>query len=164
MRGLGRQTLEPWKCTNYQTHCFSASTENTGKSTALREDAQDLYPYTKTNQPKTQVSHAMLEIPSDLFRMTTCRKYLLSKWDSSAGVVAGAHSKTKAGFTSRTMGGQSGKPEAVPPITGGSCPFFPYFKSLLLPAATHTAGFCTAWQSPTFPLSSIPPHMNTATV
>lgn len=52
---LGRQTLEPWKFTNYQTPHLSASTENTGekKITSLREDAQELHPsYHKPTKQK----------------------------------------------------------------------------------------------------------------
>lgn len=128
------------------------------KSTASREDAQHLYP-SHQKPTKNPSPTYMLEIPSGLLEMITCRKYLLSKWESSAG----AHSKAKADFTSRTRGSEW---ETRSCATNHRWQFslFPCFRSLLLPAATHTAVFCTARQSLTFPLSSIPPHMNTATV
>lgn len=102
---------------NYQTPCLSASTESTGKK-ASREDAQDSYPSHQNQPNKNPSATCMLEISSDLFRMTTRRKYLLSKGESSAG------EKPKL-VSPAEWGGQSEKPEAVPPITGGSSPFFP---------------------------------------
>lgn len=123
MRGLGRQTLEPWKFTNSQTPCFSATTENRRKHSFWGKMLKACILHTKNQPNKNPSPTCTPEIPSDLFRMRTCRKYLLSEIPLQE-LLQELIPKPKL-VSPAEQGGQSGKPEAVAPITGGSSPFFP---------------------------------------
>lgn len=141
MRGLGRQTLEPWKFTNSQTPCFSATTENRRKHSFEGRCSRPVSFIPKTNQTKPQVPHACLKSPRTSLG-----------WEPVENICSVrflCRSCCRSSFQSQSWFHQQNKGVRVENQKlwhQSQVAALPFSLLQIFSAATHTAGFCTARQ------------------